>query len=296
MKTKIKKILSAITVIIITILILSLYTVDETNWAIVTQFGKPVKTINSPGLYIKLPSPVQTVNYFDKRISLIRTQPVQFLLKENKPIIISTFIAWKISNPLLFFEVMGFEKNAPSKLEDMVNSYLGNTLGNYKLEELINTDKSKIKIEEIENKIKKLSGTETVNKYGIKIVELGFVRISYPAIVTKAVYTRMKTERETEAKKLRSAGEEKAQTIKIEANKKAGEMISAAKKEAIVIKGKAEAEAMRLYGKAYKKSPKFFDFVKSMDTYSKILKNRTTLILSTKSKLFKYLQGDLPSE
>jgi membrane protease subunit HflC len=208
-------------VILITIIIgLSFYTVDETQWGIVTQFGKPVRTIKNPGLYIKLPTPIQNVNYFDKRIHLIRTQPIQFLLKENKPIIISSFIAWKISNPLLFFEVIGFDKNAPSKLEDMVNSYMGNQLGNYYLEQLINTDKSKIKIQEIEYLIKKFSNKETKEKYGIEIIKVGFIRVSYPTIVTKAVYTRMKTERETEAKKLRSSGEEKAQTIKINANKK----------------------------------------------------------------------------
>jgi len=275
---------------------LSLYTVDETQWGIVTQFGKPVKTLKEPGLYIKLPTPIQEVNYFDKRTHLIRTQAIQFLLKENKPIIISSFIAWKIHNPLLFFEVIGFDKNAPSKLEDMVNSYMGNQLGNYALDQLINIDKSKIEIQNIEKLIKKFSNKETKEKYGIEIVKVGFIRISYPTIVTKAVYTRMKTERETEAKKLRSAGEEKAQTIKIEANKKASELISNAKKEAIIIKGKAEAKAMEIYGKTYNKSKAYFDFIKSIDTYSKILKNRTTLILSTDSKLFKYLEGDLSNE
>jgi len=275
---------------------LSLYTVDETQWGIVTQFGKPVKTIKSPGLYLKLPTPIQEVNYFDKRTYLIRTQPIQFLLKENKPIIISTFIAWKIHDPLLFFEVIGFDKNAPSKLEDMINSYMGNQLGNYHLEQLINTDKSKIEIENIENSIKNFSTKETKEKYGIEIIKIGFVRISYPSIVTKAVYTRMKTERETEAKKLRSAGEEKAQTIKIQANKEASKLISDAKKEALIIKGKAEAKAMEIYGKTYDKSKAYFDFIKSIDTYSKILKNRTTLILSTDSKLFKYLEGDLTHE
>jgi membrane protease subunit HflC len=243
-----------------------------------------------------MPTPIQQVNYFDKRTYLIRTQPIQFLLKENKPIIISTFIAWKINDPLLFFEVIGFDKNAPSKLEDMINSYMGNKLGNYHLEQLINTDKTKIKIQEIEDSIKKFSSKETKEKYGIEIVKIGFVRISYPSIVTKAVYTRMKTERETEAKRLRSIGEEEAQTIKIEANKKATELISDANKEAIIIVGNADAKSMEIYGKTYDKSKSYFDFIKSIDTYSKILKNRTTLILSTDSKLFKYLEGDLGNE
>jgi len=278
------------------IIFLSLYTVDETQWGVVTQFGKPVKVLKEPGLYLKLPSPIQQVNYFDKRVFLIRTQPIQFLLKENKPIIISLFIAWKISEPLLFFEVVGYLKNAPSKIEDMVNSYLGNKLGNYYLEELINTDKSKIKINELENSLKKVVSNEIKDKYGLDIVKLGIVRISYPAIVTKAVYARMKTERETEAKKLRATGEEKAQIIKIEANKKADEIIADAKKKAIVIKGDAQAKAMEIYGKTYQKSKKYFDFMKSIDTYKKILKNRTTLILSTDSKLFRYLEGDLKDE
>jgi len=282
-------------IIILSIIALSLsvYTVDETQWAVVTQFGKPVKTVSEAGLYFKAPAPLQQVNYFDKRTYVIRSQPIQFLLKENKPIIMSSFIAWKINDPLLFFEVMGFDKNAPSKLEDMVNSYIGNELGSYLLNQLINIDKSKVKIEEIENKIRTLTSKEAEEKYGIKIVKVGFIRVSYPAIVTKAVYTRMKTERETEAKKLRSLGEEEAQGIKIEANKKAKDIISKAKKEAIIITGKADAKSMEIYGETYDKSREYFDFIKSIDTYRKILKNRTTLILSTDSKLFKYLEGDI---
>jgi len=178
----------------------------------------------------------------------------------------------------------------------MVNSYMGNQLGSYSLEQLINIDKSKIEIQKIENLIKEFSNKETKEKYGIEIVKVGFIRISYPTIVTKAVYTRMKTERETEAKKLRSIGEEKAQTIKIEANKKASELMSNAKKDAIIIKGEAEAKAMEIYGKTYNKSKAYLDFIKSIETYSKILKNRTTLILATDSKLFKYLEGDLKDE
>jgi len=272
---------------------LSIYTVDETQWAVVTQFGKPVKTVSNAGLYLKAPTPLQQVNYFDKRTSVIRTQPIQFLLKENKPIIMSSFIAWKISDPLLFFEVIGFDKNAPTKLEDMVNSHIGNKLGSYLLEELINIDKTKVKVTAIEDLVKGLTSKEAEEKYGIEIVKLGFIRISYPAIVTKAVYTRMKTDRETEAKKLRSLGEEKAQGIKIKANKEAKDIISKAKKEAIIIKGKADAKSMEIYGETYNKSREYFDFIKSIDTYRKILKNRTTLILSTDSKLFKYLEGDI---
>ena len=287
------KYLYAVIILVVITLSLSVYTVDETQWAVVTQFGKPVKTVNNAGLYFKAPSPLQQVNYFDKRTYMIRTQAIQFLLKANKPIIMSSFIAWKISDPLLFFEVIGFDKNAPSKLEDMVNSHIGNKLGNYSIEQLINIDKTKVKIEEIENKIKDLTSKEAKEKYGIEIVKVGFIRVSYPSIVTKAVYTRMKTERETEAKKLRSEGEEKAQAIKIKANKTAKDIISKAKKEAIITRGKAEAKAMEIYGETYNKSVEYFDFIKSIDTYQKILKNRTTLILSTDSKLFKYLEGDI---
>jgi len=287
------KYLYIIIILSIVTLSLSVYTVDETQWAVVTQFGKPVRTLKKAGLYFKAPSPLQQVNYFDKRTYLIRTQAIQFLLKANKPIIMSSFIAWKINDPLLFFEVIGFDKNASSKLEDMVNSYIGNELGNYSIEQIVNVDKDKVKIEYIENKIKDLTSKESIEKYGIEIVKIGFIRVSYPSIVTKAVYTRMKTERETEAKKLRSNGEERAQTIKIEANKKAKEIISKAKKEAIIIKGKADAKSMEIYGETYDKSREYFDFIKSIDTYRKILKNKTTLILSTDSKLFKYLEGDI---
>ena len=286
-----KKIFIIIILILSFIVYKSFYTVDETQYAVVTQFGKPIKIVKVAGLNMK--SPLQTVNYFEKRVEVVRTEPVQFLLKENKPIILSTFIAWKIDDPLLYFQTIGKLNSSSSKLKDMVNSYLGNLLGLYKIEEIINIDTKKIKIQKIKDNLITKTNKESKEKYGIEIVEIGFVRIAYPSLVTKAVYGRMKAERETEAKRLRALGREKAQDIKVKADKDAKKILAEANKKAIIIKGEGEAEAMQIYGKAYSKSYDYFNFIKSLETYEKILKNKTTLILSTDSKLFKFFEGNI---
>ncbi|MBN2695146.1 protease modulator HflC [bacterium] len=287
-----RKIGIVIVIFILTYFALSLYVVDETEWGIITQFGKPVKTEVNPGLYLKLPTPIQDVYYFDKRSEVIKTQPIQFLLKENKPIIVSTYITWRIKNPLLFFEAVVYKKSAVSKLEDMANSNLGNLLGQYRVDQIINTNKSFIKTDEIEKTLKELMNKESFEKYGIEIISVGFVRISYPAIVTTAVYKRMKTERETEAKAIRAKGEEEAKKIKTDADKEAKEILSEAEKKALITKAEADAEVLKLYGKTYEQSYEYFNYLKSIESYSKILKKRTTLIFSTDSKMFKNLEGE----
>ncbi len=287
-----KKIFIFIFLAILIYFSLSLYVVDETEWGIVTQFGKPIKTEGKPGLYLKLPTPLQDVYYFDKRSEVIKTQPIQFLLKENKPIIVSTYITWRIKNPLLFFEAVVYKKSAVSKLEDMSNSNLGNLLGQYKIDEIINIDKKVVKTDEIEEKLKTLMNKESCEKYGVEIVALGFVRISYPAIVTTAVYKRMKTEREAEAKTIRAKGEEEAKKIKTDADKEAKEILSNAEKTALIIKAEADAHVLKLYGKTYEQSYEYFNYLKSIESYSKILKKNTTLIFSTDSKIFKHLEGE----
>ncbi len=269
----------------------SFYTVDETEFVVVTQFGKPISTKNESGLYFKLP--YQSLNYFDKRIEISETPAVQFLLKENKPIIISTFIAWRIKKPLLYFQTIGKLNSPVSKLVDMLNSSLGNMIGLYTSEELINTDVSKLKITTLKSSLKEKNNKESLDKYGIEILDVGFARIAYPAIVTKAVYGRMKAERETEAKRLRAIGRERAQFIRVEADKNAKKLLSEANKKAIIIRGKAEAKVLKLYGENYSKSFEYFDFIKSLETYQKILSEKTTLILSNKSRLFKFLEGSV---
>jgi membrane protease subunit HflC len=267
----------------------SLYVVSEKEYAIVTQFGNPVRIVESPGLYVKLPGLLQQINRFEKRMAVFETQPIQLLLADANPIILSCYVAWRVKEPLTFFQSLGDAENAKVKLNDMVNSQLGIILGDYKLDNVINTSGGMVKLSEIEKRLTSETNKRMKHKYGVEIAEIGVNRIAYPSIVSDAVYERMKSERKKEADKLRAEGREEAAKIEAEANKEAKDIGSEAYKNAEILKGEGDAEAMAIYAEAYGKDEEFFDFMASLDTYKNILENKSTLILSTDSELFKYL-------
>ncbi len=290
-----------ITLILIQLAVAAIYfstfTVDEKDWIIVTQFGKPVRIVKDAGLYIKRPGFLQKINKFDKRTRIFETEPIQLLLGDKNPIIIECYIAWKIKDPLMFFQTIGYDNiNGERKVGDILNSQLGIVFGDYKIENIINTEKDKVKLSEIEERIRTNSTENSETKYGITISKIGVQRISYPSIVVNAVYDRMKSERNKEAEKLKAEGKEVADKIRSDATLEASTIKSEAEKKALIIKGEGEKEAMQIYTKAYKEDPEFFYFLNSLETYKKVLNENTTLILSTKSELFKYLDLDQKKE
>ncbi len=272
------------------ILFFSLFTVEEHQDVIITRFGKPVRTLKRAGIHLKFPGFLETINRFDKRIDMFETRPTQLLLGDKKPIIISCFVAWRISDPLLFFQSMGNSQNAELKLNDMVTSRLSIVLADYRDENIINVDRSRIRLKQIQQQVLETTNKSAMNKYGVSVMKIGIQRLAYPAIVINAVYDRMKSERKKEADKITAEGKEAANKIMVEADKKAREIKAAAEKQALILKGEGERTAMEIYAKAYGRDEAFFDFLQSLETYSQVLKDDATLILSTDSELFKYLQ------
>ena len=268
---------------------LSSFIAQEGEFIIITQFGKAVRIIREPGLYFKLPGFLHNVNRFDKRANVFRTQPIQLLLKDKNPIIFTIFVCWRVSEPLLFFESVNTVSNSEQKLGDLVNSQLGNVLGSYSIDNIINTQEEEVKLIEIESKILKNANQKIKNKYGIEILDIGISRIAYPAIVTDAVYERMRSERAKEANKYRAEGREEAVKIQAKTDKEVSEILSNAYMEAQIIKGEGDKEAMRIYAESYGKDVEFFHFFKSLESYKEILGEKTTLVFSTDSELFKYL-------
>jgi len=264
------------------------FSVREFESAVVTRFGRPVQIADGAGLHFKIPF-IDNVAKFEKRTSSFETKPIQLLLGDKSPIILNCYIAWKIDDAKLFFEVVGYSSEAKQKLNGMVTSELGIVLGDYSMKNIISTVPGDVKLVEIEQKIKSFANKNAEEKYGIKIVQVGIERIAYPNVVVETVYDRMKSERKKEAAKLRAEGREEAMKIKVEADKTAKEIEAKAYKMAEIEKGEGDRAAMKIYSEAYQKDPEFFDFLKSLETYKKILNSETTLILSTESELFKYL-------
>jgi membrane protease subunit HflC len=268
----------------------SLFTVNEKEFVVVTRFGKPVKTLKHAGLHFKRPGFLETVNRIEKRTKVFKTQPIQLLLGDKNPLIITCYICWQISEPLTFLQSLTNSDIVEQKIGDMVNSLLGSTLGDYTIENIINVRPEMVKLEEIEAGIMAESKQKAMEKYGIKISDVGIRRLAYPEIVTQSVYNRMRAEREKEAKKYLAEGKEEAAKIEAQTYKEVARITAEANKEAQILKGQGDKEAMNIYAEAYGRDTGFFEFTKSLEACSEILRKKSTLILSTESEIFKYLK------
>ena len=275
--------------ILICVIALSIFTVNEKEIAIITRFGDPVRIVTKAGPHRKLPGFLEKVNLLDKRIHTFKPRPLQLMLKDQNPIIMTCYVCWQIADPLDFFQALGTQNIAEEKLGDMVNARLGNVLGDYILSQIINIEPDKEKLSEIEKRILMESNDQARNQYGLKVVDIGIRRITYPSTNTEAVYNRMKSDRETEAKKYRAEGGEAASIIEAEADRQVSEILAEASKNAEITKGEGDKEAIKIRGEAYSQAPELFEFLDSLDTYRKILGRETTLILSLDSNLFRYL-------
>ena len=265
------------------------YAVKDYEVVIITQFGKPARSVEDAGLHFKLPGIIEQVNRFDRRVDVFETTPTQLLLGDKKPIIISCFVAWTVDTPLAFFQSVGDAENAVQKISDMVNSRLSIVLGDYTDEDIINTKADRVKLSEIEARMVEVTNQRARERYGIHILKVGVQRLAYPSAVIEAVYDRMKSERRKEADKIKAEGAEVASRLMAKADKEAREIKAEADKQALVLAGEGERQAMRIYTEAYGQDPEFYEFLQSLETYSEILGKETTLILSSESELFKYL-------
>ena len=287
---KAKFLLLIIVIIVVGLAYYSLFTVNEKEFVVVTRFGKPVRTLEQAGLYFKRPGLLETVNRIERRAKVFKTQPIQLLLGDKNPLIITCYICWKISDPLTFLQSVTSSDIVDQKIGDMVNSLLGSTLGDYTIENIINVKPELVKIEEIEARILAESEQKAIEKYGIKIIDVGVRRLAYPQIVTQSVYNRMRAERDKEAKKYLAEGKEEAAKIEAQTDKEVAQIIAEANKESEILKGQGDKEAMNIYAEAYGQDRGFFEFTKSLEACREVLKNKSTLILSTESEIFKYLK------
>ena len=276
-------------VLIILTCALIMFTVRETEYVIVTRFGKPVRIIQDSGLQFKLPGFFETVNRIDRRVNVFVTQPIQLLLGDKNPIILTCYVCWRVNDPALFFQSVAAVESAQQKLGDMINSQLGIVLGDYRLNQIINTDQEQGKLVEIESRILQNANENVKSKYGFEILQLGIRRLNYPSIVAKAVFNRMQSEREKEAKRYRAEGTEKAAGIEAETDREVTEILAKAYQESETIKGEGDREAIGIYAEAYGQDPELFNFLKSIELYETLLQGKSTLVISTQADLFKYL-------
>ena len=278
-----KRLLFSLVVIAMLFILTSVYIVDEREQVVVLQFGKPVKTVTTPGINVKLPFPFQELRTFDDRLLEYDSPPEEILSKDKKSLIIDNYVRWRINDPLTFLKTVQAIPTALSRLDDIVYSELRRELGTHDMVEIITENR-----ELIMDKVTKESKTST-SEYGIDVVDVRIKRVDLPKENEESIYARMDAERKRQANKFRSEGEEEAQKIRASTDKDKTIILADAYKNAQGIRGEGEAKALEIYAKSYDADPEFYEFVRTLDAYKNIIDEKTTLVLPAKSKLFELL-------
>lgn len=260
------------------------FIIDETEQAVVIQMGNPVKVITTPGLQIKKPF-VQRVVKFDNRLLEYDSSPAEILTKDKKNLMVDNYSRWRITDPLKFLESVGTEGRAQSRLDDIIYAELRVQLGLHDLADVI----SKVR-KDMMTKVTN-AANQKAHTYGIEIVDVRIIRADLPPENEKHVFGRMKAEREREAKKYRSEGEEEALKIRANTDKEKKIILAEAYKKAQEIKGDGEAKALKIYAGAYNLDPDFYYFTRTLEAYKKSLKENTTFVFSDENEFFEYLKG-----
>ncbi len=284
----------AITILIVTVLLIlgltfACFQVRETESALVTRFGKKRAEILEPGLYFKWPVPIERLYKFDSRQQLFEADLHETTTKGAVPIIVKTYITWKIEKPFEFFNSVGTVKEAENKLLSQLNSTQNNVIGKHYFAEFVNTDKDKIKIEQIENEMLNDLQENVKNSYGIKISQLGIKQLKISEDVSKDVFARMRAERNRKTQAIVTQGKAEADRIKAEADSMKEKLLAAAEGRAKAIRGEGDAEAAKYY-KMLEEDPEFAMFLRDLESLKKILEKRSTVILSAETEPFKLLK------
>ena len=278
-----KNISIAIIVLAVLFAISTIIIVDETEQMVILQFGKPVRTLKNPGLNWKLPAPFQTSNSFEKRLLEYDVPPEEVLSRDKKSLIIDNYVRWRIVDPLLFLKTVKAIPTAKTRLDDIVYSELRQELGTHDMVEIITENRALIM-----DKVTIASNEET-SKYGIEVIDVRIKRVDLPRENEASIYARMEAERKRQANKFRSEGEEEAQKIRAATDRDKTVILADAYKKAQQIRGEGEAKALDIYASSFSKSPDFYEFIRTLETYEKVIDKNTTLVLPGDSKLFKNL-------
>lgn len=302
----------ALAVIVLCIVIVmadALYVVSEMNQVVITQFGQPIGgTISAPGLHIKVPF-IRKTNYFEKRWLEWDGDANQIPTRDKKFIWIDTYARWRISEPLTFFQRVRDERGAQSRIDDIVDGETRNAIANYDLIEIVRSSNREFELSEESSILDQTSAITKIEtgremiaqiilenssaitaEFGVELKDVKIKRINYVDEVQRKVFDRMIAERQRIAAKYRSEGDGRSAEIRGQMERELKRIQSEAYRTAQEIKGKADASATRIYASAYGLDPEFYSFMKTLETYRVTIDSNTSLLLTTDSDYFQYLQ------
>lgn len=264
----------------------ALFSVDQRQYALVFQFGEAIKTIEEPGLNIKIPF-IQNVAFFDKRILHIEIEAKELTASDGKRIIIDAFAKFQITSPVQFYKTVHNYQAVKIRLNKIIESSMRKAIGRTPLLSLLTKERSGV-IQKVLDQV-----NHEAENFGLKVIDVRILRADLPKENSNAIYKRMQTEREKEAKEIRAEGEEEGARIRSAADRESKIILANAYRDAQFIKGEGDALAMQIYNNTFSRDLDFYKLYKSLNIYRSSLKGEnTSFVLSTSSEFFKYLNLD----
>ncbi len=261
----------------------SVFTVNQTQQALVLQLGEPVRMIREPGLKFKLPF-IQNVTYFDKRILSLDAPPEEIIAADQRRLVVDSFARFRIVDVLKFFQTLGNETVARSRLASQLNSALRRVLGSQESIAVISGERAQLMTE-----IARIVNAEAA-RFGIEIIDVRIKRADYPDTISQAIFRRMQTEREREAKEIRAQGFELSERIRADADRQRTILIAEARRQSETLRGEGDGTRTKIFADAANLDPEFFAFYRSLQAYSHALQtNDTTMLLSPDMEFFRYM-------
>ena len=279
--------LGLIVATVLLVLSMSMFTVDQRQYALVFQLGEVKRVIAEPGLYFKVPM-VQNIRYFEKRIiTLDNAEPERFITSEKKNVLVDSYIKWRIVDPKLYYiSVQGDESRAKTRLNQTVNAGLREEFGKRLVHDVVSGERDKI-MDQMREK-----ADADARKIGVQIVDVRLKRVELPTEVSDAVYRRMEAERKRVANELRSEGSAEAEKIRADADRQREIIVAEAYRDAQKIKGDGDAKATAIYGQAFGQNAEFYAFYRSLEAYRGSFKNKgDVLVVEPNSDFFKYMKN-----
>ena len=264
--------------------------VDTTEYAVVTRFGRPVRTYTTPGLRFRIPFVDQVVR-LDARLLMTEPPAAEYLTLDKKNVVARTFLTWRLDDPLRYLQTVQLRDAAEARLAAVTSSEIGAAFGSVPFDALVSTDADKMRLGAIIDQVEQRVRDTAAREYGVKLVSLRVERLAFPQQNEASVFQRMRAERQRIAKQFRSEGEEQSLKIRAEADRERARILAEADRKASEIRGQAEAEAARIYADAFATDPDFYRFVRTLEAYDKIIDKDTTVILPADSPLMKGLLG-----
>lgn len=272
---------------VVALMSMSLFSVDQRQYALVFQLGEVKGQLTEPGLHVKIPL-IQNVRYFDRRIlTMDSNEPERFITSEKKNVLVDLFVKWRIVDPKLYYiSVGGDESRAKTRLEQTVNAGLREEFGKRTVHEVVSGEREKIMDE------MRVKADQDARKIGVQIVDVRLKRVDLPLEVSESVYRRMEAERKRVANELRSQGAADAEKIRADADKQREVIVAEAYREAQKVKGEGDAKASAIYAQAFSQNPEFFAFYRSLDAYRSSFKSKSdVLVLEPNADFFKYMKS-----